>query len=61
MIAVGGWGDTLGFSEASRTDAAMQKFATDINTMITNTGCDGVGKINRLTLVREGLVEHLAN
>lgn len=45
MIAVGGWGDTIGFSQATWSDWAMQKFASDINTMLTTTGADGVGKL----------------
>lgn len=44
MIAIGGWGDTVGFTEATRTDAGIQKFAYDVKTMLTNTGADGVGK-----------------
>ncbi|CBY02146.1 hypothetical protein IAQ61_006732 [Plenodomus lingam] len=42
MIAVGGWGDDIGFAEASRSDATIAKFAADIATMLTNTGADGV-------------------
>ena len=45
MIAVGGWGDTVGFSEAVKTEAGIVKFANDIQTMLQNTGADGVGKI----------------
>lgn len=43
MIAVGGWGDTIGFSQAAKDDASIQKFANDIKTMLTTTGADGVG------------------
>lgn len=43
MIAVGGWGDDIGFFEVSKSDSTIQKFATDIATMLTNTGADGVG------------------
>lgn len=42
MIAVGGWGDDIGFAEASKSDATIAKFATDVATMLTNTGADGV-------------------
>ncbi|KAI8938307.1 hypothetical protein NX059_005959 [Plenodomus lindquistii] len=42
MIAVGGWGDDIGFAEASRSDATIAKFASDVATMLTNTGADGV-------------------
>jgi len=44
MIAVGGWGDTIGFSQAAKDDAAIQKFGSDIQSMLTTTGADGVGK-----------------
>lgn len=43
-IAVGGWGDDIGFFEASKTDATIQTFAADIATMLAYTGADGVGK-----------------
>ncbi|KAF2134995.1 carbohydrate-binding module family 18 protein [Dothidotthia symphoricarpi CBS 119687] len=42
MIAVGGWGDDLGFNELSKTDAGIQSFAADVATMLANTGADGV-------------------
>ncbi|CAO2653898.1 Nn.00g106310.m01.CDS01 [Neocucurbitaria sp. VM-36] len=41
-IAVGGWGDDIGFFDVSKTDATIQQFAADIATMLTNTGADGV-------------------
>lgn len=44
MIAIGGWGDTVGFGEASRTEAGISKFAQDVQTMLQNTGADGIGK-----------------
>tara|TARA_R110002003_G_scaffold251_8_gene17814 strand:+ start:7328 stop:7681 length:354 start_codon:yes stop_codon:yes gene_type:complete len=44
MIAVGGWGDDVGFFEVSKSDALIDKFAEDVATMLTNTGADGVGK-----------------
>ena len=44
MIAIGGWGDTIGFTEATKTDAGITKFANDIQTMLHTTGADGVGK-----------------
>lgn len=43
MIAIGGWGDTVGFTEATKTDAGIAKFASDVQTMLTNTGADGIG------------------
>jgi chitinase len=43
MIAVGGWGDDIGFYQASKSAAAIKQFAADVSTMLTNTGADGVG------------------
>ncbi|KAI4614017.1 hypothetical protein J4E80_006707 [Alternaria sp. BMP 0032] len=46
MIAVGGWGDTAGFSEATKSDASMLAFAADVATMLARTGADGVEDID---------------
>jgi chitinase len=46
MIAVGGWGDTIGFSEATTSDSGIAKFAQDVQTMLKNTGADGVGQLS---------------
>jgi chitinase len=52
MIAVGGWGDNIGFDQASESAAGIAKFAADIQTMLTNTGADGVGMfILKLTVL----------
>ncbi|KAL6710627.1 hypothetical protein ACN47E_008675 [Coniothyrium glycines] len=42
MIAVGGWGDDIGFFQISQSDATIQQFANDVDSMLTNTGADGV-------------------
>jgi chitinase len=42
MIAVGGWGDDVGFSQVSQTDDTIQQFAADIAIMLQNTGAGGV-------------------
>ncbi|KAJ4984401.1 Chitinase 1-like protein 1 [Stagonosporopsis vannaccii] len=42
LIAVGGWGDDVGFNTVSQSDSSIQQFASDVNTMLTNTGADGV-------------------
>lgn len=44
MIAVGGWGDDIGFFDVSKTDTSITKFASDIASMLINTGADGVGE-----------------
>lgn len=43
MIACGGWGDDIGFYQASKSDAAIKQFAADVAIMLKNTGADGVG------------------
>jgi chitinase len=42
MVAVGGWGDTTGFSAAAKSDDLITKFASDIKTMLDTNGLDGV-------------------
>jgi chitinase len=42
MVAIGGWGDTSGFSAAAKSDAGITKFASDIKTMLDANGLDGV-------------------
>ncbi|UPX10574.1 Chitinase [Ascochyta rabiei] len=41
-FAVGGWGDDAGFNTVSNSDTSIHKFANDVNTMLKNTGADGV-------------------
>ncbi|KAK3322053.1 glycoside hydrolase superfamily [Apodospora peruviana] len=42
MIAIGGWGDTIGFSVAALTDATRKVFAENVARMVEATGADGV-------------------
>ncbi|KAK4136262.1 glycoside hydrolase family 18 protein [Trichocladium antarcticum] len=42
MIAIGGWGDTIGFSVAALNDETRQTFAENVARMVTATGADGV-------------------
>lgn len=42
QVAIGGWGNTDGFSEAARTDQSRQHFAENIKAMLDTTGADGV-------------------
>ncbi|KAL2817295.1 glycoside hydrolase superfamily [Aspergillus cavernicola] len=42
IVAVGGWGDTHGFSEAALTDDSRKLFAQNIKRMVEDTGADGV-------------------
>jgi GH18 family chitinase len=41
MVAIGGWGDTVGFPEAARTDASRKLFARNVKAMVDDTGADG--------------------
>ncbi|KXX74281.1 Endochitinase 1 [Madurella mycetomatis] len=42
MVAIGGWGDTLGFSVAALTDETRKLFAENVANMVRDTGADGV-------------------
>ena len=41
MVAIGGWGDTQGFSEAARTKEGRRLFARNVGVMVDETGADG--------------------
>lgn len=41
MVAIGGWGDTKGFSEAAATESSRKLFAKNVNAMVEKTGADG--------------------
>lgn len=43
MIAVGGWGDTSGFSEGAKTEESRARYAKNIAMMLNANGFDGVG------------------
>jgi GH18 family chitinase len=42
MVAIGGWGDSLGFEEAARDDMSRRRWASRVKDMIDATGADGV-------------------
>ena len=41
MVAIGGWGDTEGFSKAAASEESRKLFAANIKTMVDLTGADG--------------------
>lgn len=41
MIAIGGWGDTFGFSAAARDENTRKDFADSVARMVSATGVDG--------------------
>lgn len=41
MVAIGGWGDTAGFSEAARTEGNRKLFSRNVKSMVDATGADG--------------------
>ena len=49
MVAIGGWGDTEGFSKAAATISSRKLFAKNVKAMIDLTGADGTCKISSLT------------
>lgn len=44
MIAIGGWGDTSGFSDGAKDDTSRARFAKNVASMLDANGFDGVGK-----------------
>lgn len=42
MVAIGGWGDTLGFSAAALDSETRRRFAENVANMVATTGADGV-------------------
>jgi len=41
MVAIGGWGNTDGFSEAAKSETSRELFARNVKAMIDSTGADG--------------------
>ncbi len=42
QVAIGGWGDTVGFSAAARDDKTRKVFSENVARMVAATGADGV-------------------
>ncbi|CAI7664394.1 unnamed protein product [Penicillium pancosmium] len=42
MIAIGGWGDSAGFSTGSKDDASRKRYAKNVASMLDANGFDGV-------------------
>lgn len=42
MVAIGGWGDTIGFSVAALNDETRKMFAENVASMVAATGADGI-------------------
>ena len=41
-VAIGGWGDTVGFETAAPQDSTRHRWATRVGEMVADTGADGV-------------------
>ena len=41
MVAIGGWGDTVGFEIAAATEERRKLFAQNLKMMVDATGADG--------------------
>lgn len=46
LIAIGGWGDTAGFSACSKEDASRKQYAKNVAEMVNKHGFDGVGMVS---------------
>ena len=44
-MAIGGWGDTSGFSTAAKTEQSRKTYAQNVATALDNLGYDCVGKL----------------
>lgn len=44
MIAIGGWGDTAGFSDAAKDEKTRERYAKNVASMLESNGFDGVGE-----------------
>lgn len=42
LIAIGGWGDSIGFSVAALTTETRKTFAQNVARMVTATDADGI-------------------
>jgi GH18 family chitinase len=42
MVAIGGWGDTNGFSVAAASEESQGLFARNVRRMLDDTGADGM-------------------
>ncbi|KAH8176778.1 glycosyl hydrolases family 18 domain-containing protein [Sarocladium implicatum] len=42
MVAIGGWGDSVGFEEAARDKQSRQRWARQVRAMVDDTGADGI-------------------
>lgn len=47
LVAIGGWGDTDGFSQAAATKNTRRRFARNIKAMVEATGADGISANER--------------
>jgi GH18 family chitinase len=43
QVAIGGWGNKDGSSQAAKTEESRKLFATNVKTMLDATGADGKG------------------
>jgi GH18 family chitinase len=46
QVAIGGWGDTDGFSTAAKTEESRKLFASNVKAMLHATGADGMSHVN---------------
>jgi chitinase len=44
MIAIGGWGDTSGFSEGAKDEVSRTRYVMNVAAVLSNLGFDGVGE-----------------
>lgn len=58
MIAIGGWGDTAGFSEGAKDEASRTLYARNVAAMLDGVGADGVGMAPYAPSLLNNYIEH---
>jgi chitinase len=48
LVAIGGWGDTSGFSTGAKDEASRKRYAKNVAAMVQEFGLDGVGMLPSL-------------
>jgi GH18 family chitinase len=53
QVAIGGWGDTTGFSTAAKDEQSRKLFASNVKAMLDVTGADGISYTDVLSQGRD--------
>lgn len=48
IVSIGGWNDSMGYSDAVKSDKSIQTYAKNVADMLTHVTADGVGKCGHI-------------